>query len=232
MRKSKLLILCILSVSIFLMAAVSVAQDLQDLFIIIKEEPMTVTGILGYASARYWIDLPKGKYIYLCPEQSFELDSQLRHLIGTKVTLKGKKITYKDGAQFFCISNSNLGATNQKKEGGKFTEAKNKKAILYDGKIVYEDKQDIYFSINLKKVFSIGSDKVALVELSYGGVMCPASYIFLTAKPNGDVLISEQFGNCSDLPKITKKGNDIVVRFPGNPPETWVYQNGRVRHVR
>jgi len=157
------------------------------------------------------------------------LDNQLMEYNGKKLTLSGVMVSYSDGSKYFRVSQSSFGPAAGASGTGKFTAVnkENEKAILLNGKTVY--KSDEAFSLNIEKVFSIGNDKVALIQISSGAAACPANYIFITAKSGGALLVSKEFGNCSDLPKVTAKGEMISLRFPGNPPETWIYKNGNVK---
>jgi hypothetical protein len=223
MKKMNLLVIWLLAVSVVVFATVSAGQGTK----VIKQTPAKVTGTLKYATMKYWIEAGKGKIIYLSYDMDDSaLESQLEAIVGKKVTLAGTMTINSDGSKYFEISKSSLGVTGNNADG-LFTTAKENHAILFKGKRVYQN--DECFSLGIKKVFSIGTDKVALVEVSSGGTACPSTYVFITAKSSGVPLLSKEFGNCSDIPKIIAKGEKITLKFPGNPPETWTYQNGNVR---
>lgn len=223
MKRRGVFIIWMLAISILFFASTSFSQNLK----VTKESPATVTGTLRYASMKYWIELPKGKSIDLLPENDDALENKLSEMVGKKITLSGIMKTYQDGSKYLYVSMSGLGSSTKKTETTTFTTGKESKAILYNGKIVYQN--DECFSLDIKKVFSIGNNKVALVQINSGGTACPAEYIFITAKTSGAPILSKKFGNCSDIPKITVKGDKIALKFPGNPPETWTYFNGDVR---
>lgn len=191
-----------------------------------KQSKATLTGTLGYASMKYWLETGNGKSIDLWYDiEDQELDSKLSDLIGKKITLTGMIENYSDGSKYFSITKSSFGSPSDKTET--FTTAKENHSIVFGGKTVYQ--KDDCFSLDIEKVFSIGNSKVALIKVSSGGTACPATFVFITAKSSGTPVISKEFGNCSDIPKIIAKGDKINLNFPGNPPKTWTYQNGNVR---
>jgi hypothetical protein len=226
MKKIKLLFIWVLAINVISFSTVTAGQFAKA----IKQTPATITGTLKYASLKYWIETGKNKTIDLSYDmEDSVLESQLSGLNGKKVTLSGTMTTYDDGSKYFEISKFSFGSVGSKAVAGTFT-ATNKvdqHAILFDGKIVY--KNDECYLLSIKKVFSIQPEKVTLVEIDSGGTACPANYVFITAKSSGAILLSKEFGNCSDIPKIIAKGEKITLKFPGNPPETWTYQNGNVR---
>lgn len=223
MKRCNVFIIWMIAISVLSFAGTSFSQNLK----VTKENPATVTGILQYATMKYWVEIEKGKTVELWPDEDDALEAQLLEMIGKKVTLTGTMKTYQDGSKYLHISRSGVGSSPKKVETSTFTTAKDGYAILYNGKIVY--KNDECLSLSIKKIFSIGTDKVALVMINSGGTACPATYVFITAKTSGTPVLSKEFGNCSDIPKIIKTDSKITLKFPGNPPETWTYQNGNVK---
>jgi len=223
MKRSNVFIIWMLAISILFFASTSFSQNLK----VTKESPATVTGTLRYATMKYWVEIQKGKTVELWPDEDDALDTKLNEMVGKKITLSGIMKTYQDGSKYLHVSRSGLRGSPKETETTTFTTAKEDHAILYNGKIVYQN--DECLSLRIKKVFSIGTDKVALVEVASGGTACPATYVFITAKTSGTPVLSKEFGNCSDTPKIASKGDKITLKFPGNPPETWTYLNGNVR---
>jgi len=195
---------------------------------VIKETPATISGTLGYASMKYWIEERKGKIVEISYDMNdSEIESKLLELIDKKVSLSGTMTKYSNDSEYLVISKSSFSSSGGKKDTG-FTQDQEYGAhkILFNGKIIYKNDDNSLF---IKKEFSIGTDKVALIEISSGGTACPAEYVFTTVKGDGTFSSSAEFGTCSDIPKIVAKGNMITVKLPGNPPGSWTYQNGKVK---
>lgn len=83
---------------------------------------------------------------------------------------------------------------------------------------------------------------VALVE-ERGGTACPAQFRILNLQTKK---LTEEFGDCSDLPQILQRDDRLTFTFLGYyhhtaaqepgfkppPPSTWVYEKGAVREVK
>jgi len=95
-------------------------------------------------------------------------------------------------------------------------------AIKLDDLTIYEAG---YSYISIEKEFTMKAGKIALFQLNSGGTACPAEYMLVIAKYNSLPLITTTFGNCSDLPEISFRNNVIIIDFPGNPSETWIWDN-------
>lgn len=205
-------------------------------FKVVKQYKATLSGKIGYASMKYWIVDKKGRVI---EEISPDFDDQammekLDGLVGKEVTLKGTIKIYSDKSRYFYIDKDS--GSKQNALDGSFKLVKgdtsNNKPhmVLFNDKVIYTEKEAQFLSII--KEYNIKSDKVALLELNSGGTMCPAMYAFITVKADGKYLVTEQFGTCSDLPKISKSGDKITMRLPGNPSKTWIYQGGKVKEKK
>jgi hypothetical protein len=195
---------------------------------VIKETPATISGKLGYASMKYWIEEKKDKIVEISYDMNDpEVESRLLELIDKKVSLSGTMKKYSNNSEYLVISKSSFDSSSGKKEAGFTTDQEyDAHKVSFNGKIIYKNDDN---SLQIKKVFSIGSDKVALIEINSGGTACPAQYMFATAKGDGTLSSSAEFGTCSDIPNIIAKGDKITVKLPGNPPGTWIYQNGNVK---
>ena len=83
---------------------------------------------------------------------------------------------------------------------------------------------------SIKKKWVIGSKDILLVSEYSGGNACPANYFFLIVTKN-QIVISEIFGNCSEMPEISRIKDTILVKFPRGsryaPAETVQYDNGK-----
>ncbi len=78
--------------------------------------------------------------------------------------------------------------------------------------------------------WDLGDHEVYLLSDSTGGAGCPATYFFLNVQ-NGSASTSENFGNCSDLPKTAVKQGEIIITFGkfGTAPENTIrFTDGKV----
>ena len=84
------------------------------------------------------------------------------------------------------------------------------------------------FIISIEKKWEIGGRDVLLILTSDRSSFCPATYSFLILTAR-QAITSEQFGNCSDIPDVSKTGNSILVKFPrmnrNAPAETVEYDD-------
>jgi hypothetical protein len=62
-------------------------------------------------------------------------------------------------------------------------------------------------------VYKTGTSSFTLFEQSSGGNACPSMYEILFSSGNKNI-VSEPFGTCSDIPKISVSGADLVVEMP------------------
>jgi len=222
MKRMNILLIFLLTISLLTFTTLAMGQNIK----MTKQSKATITGTLKYASMKYWVETANGKTIdFLYDIEDQELDSKLGDLIGKKITLTGMIEYYSDGSKYFRITKSSMGSPSVKTNS--FTTANENHAVVFGGKTVYQN--DDCYSLAIEKVFSIGTDKVGLIGVSSGGTACPKTYVFITVKGSGAPLVSKEFGNCSDIPKIAAKGDKITLSFPGNPPEMWTYQAGNLR---
>jgi len=84
--------------------------------------------------------------------------------------------------------------------------------ISLNGKTIW--KNDINFSVSFVKDFKMGNDEIFLIECSSGGVTCPSRYRFIILKDNNPPLLSKEFGNCSEEPKVEQIDQKVVITFP------------------
>ena len=84
---------------------------------------------------------------------------------------------------------------------------------------------------SIAKKWEIGSQDVLLVQDSSNGSSCEANFSLIIIE-NKVVTISEDFGNCSDLPEISRIKDTLLIKFPrmnrNNPSETEQYENGKL----
>lgn len=72
------------------------------------------------------------------------------------------------------------------------------------------------YLVAVERKLEIGERDVLFVSTGSGGNACPAMYVFVVLE-RGSATVSEPFGNCSDLPKLTRAGDRVMVEFPGRP---------------
>ena len=84
--------------------------------------------------------------------------------------------------------------------------------------------------VSFKKSHKIDNVDIAVVQLSSGGVACPATFAFIVVK-DGTAQASKPFGSCSDLSKISSTPDSLTVATPkmgSAPAETGIYKNGTI----
>lgn len=85
--------------------------------------------------------------------------------------------------------------------------------------------------IAIEKKWEIGAKDILLISTSSGGSACASSYVFLIVSQK-QAVASADFGNCSDMPDVSRIKDTILVKFPrmsrNNPAETTQYDNGKV----
>jgi hypothetical protein len=64
-------------------------------------------------------------------------------------------------------------------------------------------------SLTFQQQFTMGDKRVVLVQ-DNGGTACPAQFYLVTIGPKG-VLTSPGFGSCSDLIKVSQKGDVVTI---------------------
>jgi len=58
----------------------------------------------------------------------------------------------------------------------------------------------------------VGTREVHIFTLASGGTACAATYSFLIVE-EGKATVSEPFGNCNDLPKLSRAGSHVIMEF-------------------
>jgi hypothetical protein len=98
--------------------------------------------------------------------------------------------------------------------------------LLFDSEVLRDQKD---YLLSFVDQFAIDDSDVVLMMNVLGGTACPAQYFFVSASPQGNVTLSQEFGTCSDLAKAHQKRETIEVTMPGNEgTATYEYKNGRV----
>jgi hypothetical protein len=87
-----------------------------------------------------------------------------------------------------------------------------------DMKVLVAGRRELPLSdyrVAIEQQFQVGERDVLFVAAASGGNACPSLYAFVVLERN-KAAVSDTFGNCSDLPKVVRRGDRIVVRFPGS----------------
>lgn len=201
------------------------ATAFSDVFELESKVPGTLQGELGYASMQYWVTTADGEIVQIWADA--EAEDQLIDMIGEQVNLKGATDTYSDGSVYFLPEFSEQSA----KPTLQFTIDENQyddpMSINLDGQLV--NNITGYYTANIDQEFATEQGKVALIQLSSGGTACPAVYMLAIAQYDAQPLVTPVFGNCSDIPDISTKGENIHISFPGNPAQNWVWENSTYR---
>ena len=91
--------------------------------------------------------------------------------------------------------------------------------------------------------------EVVVMWLSEGGSACPAQFRLIRVVGEGQVSVTEEFGDCGDSPTVTLQlipEEELTLRFQGYyrlsqqsepgfrrpPPTTWVYKKGVLRELK
>lgn len=87
---------------------------------------------------------------------------------------------------------------------------------------------------------------VAVLSIASGGTACPAMFRIAYPDASGKYVMTQEFGDCSDIPIITFEEKQVTLKFPGfaplsaqsapnfrpPPPTTYVFSNGKLREIK
>jgi len=88
--------------------------------------------------------------------------------------------------------------------------------------------------------------EVAVLSVSEGGNACPAMFRIAYPGASGKYVLTDEFGDCSDIPTIIFEEKQVTLRFPGYaslsamseprfrrpPPTTYVFSHGKLRQLK
>jgi hypothetical protein len=92
------------------------------------------------------------------------------------------------------------------------------------------------FSLSFEQKYIVGNTDVVLMINNSGGTACPVQYFFVSVTPQGNAMLSPEFGTCSDLAQPVQNGLIITVTMPkmtgrGNAKYTYendtLFENGK-----
>lgn len=87
---------------------------------------------------------------------------------------------------------------------------------------------------------------IIVLSAASGGNGCPSLFHVVQIESPEMHLMTEEFGDCSETPTITREGDQITLRFGGHhrlsqstepgfrppPPTTYVFRAGRLREIK
>lgn len=176
--------------------------------------PATLSGKLGYASMKYWVEVPGKGNVEIWTDDA--VYAALLDLVGTQVSLEGAMVTYSDGSVYFQPKLAKPPAT--------FTVRKNDEVnfdVLLNGELLAH--HDSSAGVDVAHQFAIPDGQVALIELFSGGVGCPVLYQLVVVRQDSPTMISTEFGTCSDQGTLSPDTNGFTLDLPGNPSERWAW---------
>ncbi|MDF2393600.1 hypothetical protein GWQ31_19920 [Aeromonas sp. 2MA4] len=176
--------------------------------------PATLSGKLGYASMKYWVEVPGQGDVEIWTDD--EAYAALLDLVGTQVSLEGAMVTFTDGSVYFQpkLAKASAGFTVRKNDEVNFD-------VLLNGELLTH--HDSYAGVDVAHQFAIQGGQVGLIELFSGGVGCPVLYQLVVARQDSPTMISTEFGTCSDQGKLSPDTNGFTLNLPGNPSARWVW---------
>lgn len=119
--------------------------------------------------------------------------------------------------------------------------------IKLDGRVVAEkrasDEGDAYEGASFAGLYPRAAPRYALVGLSTGALVCGAKFTVVDLSREGATKASEDFGNCSDAPRVAYRRGVLTITFPAGrrkrdpgthyvgPGQVWSYGDGRLRRI-
>ena len=102
---------------------------------------------------------------------------------------------------------------------------------------------DAYSTASIYGLYPKASPRFAVVTLSTGSLVCGAKFAIVDWSGKEAARMSEDFGNCSDLPRAAYRGHTLTLTFPAGPRkhdpgahyvgpgQVWTYTGGRLRRA-
>lgn len=102
---------------------------------------------------------------------------------------------------------------------------------------------DAYTSASVFGGYPKSSPKYVVVALSTGSLVCGTKFTVVDFTHKEPARVSEDFGNCSDVPRAVYRGDTLTLTFPAGPRkpdpgahyvgprQVWTYTYGRLRKV-
>lgn len=118
--------------------------------------------------------------------------------------------------------------------------------VRLGGKTIHTFKEMAYVNIySFNSRYEMGD--TVLLSVANGGNGCPAMFYIVHIKSPKEYYITEEFGDCSDVPSVNAGRQQMEIKFPGfyqlwqesepgfkpPPPTTYVYRDkGKVTELR
>jgi hypothetical protein len=111
--------------------------------------------------------------------------------------------------------------------------------VAVDGAAMLEDSTALDVSVYaLSRSPALGMGTVVVLEAASGGTACPSLFRILELSDDAPPVLTDEFGDCSDIPAVAFDSGAVAVRFPGfytnvaasepgfrqPPPVTWTYR--------
>ena len=102
---------------------------------------------------------------------------------------------------------------------------------------------DSYRDASVYGTYPRAAPRYALVRLTVGALTCGSKFTVVDLSREGKPRASEDFGNCSDVPRAAYRAGALTVTFPAGPRrrdpgayyvgprQVWTYRAGRLRRV-
>jgi hypothetical protein len=119
--------------------------------------------------------------------------------------------------------------------------------IKLGGRVIAEKtasrEGDAYESASFAGLYPRAAPRYALVGFSTGALVCGAKFAVVDLSREGGAKATEDFGNCSDAPRVSYRRGALTVTFPAGPKkrdpgthyvgpgQVWTYGGGRLRRV-
>ena len=103
-------------------------------------------------------------------------------------------------------------------------------AIVVDGRVLSSDADDD--RVMIEGVYEGGGRTYVLFEEQSGGTACPSMYQAVDVSGSESV-VSQQIGNCSDLPHVSVIGGVLRISVPAfraAAAKTFMFKDGRLVH--
>lgn len=119
--------------------------------------------------------------------------------------------------------------------------------IKLGGRVIAEKtasrEGDAYEGASFAGLYPRAAPRYALVGFSTGALVCGAKFTVVDLSREGAAKATEDFGNCSDAPRVVYRRGALTVTFPAGPGkrdpgthyvgpgQVWSYGDGRLRRI-
>lgn len=93
--------------------------------------------------------------------------------------------------------------------------------IKLNGKVLAEKEAsaegDAYSEAGVYGAYPKSSPRFVLVRLGTGALTCASKFAVVDLSPGSGARVTEDFGNCNDVPRVAHAGNSLTITFPDCP---------------